>query len=161
MQLQKYSFAVGYNTTDGVGKGISENRFTSRFNLDFNILKKLSAGTRISFSHTVKGLMDQGNEERVNPLYLSLVKPPILSPFQKSDQGVNLPFFDQPAFDQMSNPVAVINGVTNEVTNYWILGSVFARYNFSSSLNTKIQLGLDQRGLEEDRFTPGPMELFR
>lgn len=150
----KYSFNVGYNTTDGVGKGISVNRFTSRFNLDFNISKKLSAGTRISFSRTAKGLMDQGFEERLNPLYLSLIKPPILATFKKSDTGVSGPFYDDPQFDRLSNPLAVVNLVSNVVNDYWILGSVFAKYQFNNSLYTKVQIGLDSRGLEEDRFTP-------
>lgn len=150
----KYSFSVGYNTSEGVGKGITINRLTSRFNLDFKISKKLSAGTRISFSRTVKELMDQGFEERVNPLYLSLIKAPILAPFQKSDSGVDSPFYDQPSFDRLSNPVAVIKGVTNDINNFWILGSVFAQYKINNSLKTKIQFGIDRRGLDEDRFTP-------
>ena len=150
----KYSYHVGYNTTDGVGKGISVNRFTSRFNLDFNISKKFSAGTRIAFSQTGKLLMDQGFEERVNPLFLSLAKAPIFAPYQKSAQGVAGPFYDQPGFDNLSNPVAVVNGVSNESNNYWILGSVYAKFQFNRALSTKIQFGLNRRGLEEDRFTP-------
>ena len=150
----KYSYHVGYNTTDGVGKGISVNRFTSRFNLDFSISKKLSAGTRIAFSRTGKLLMDQGFEERVNPLFLSLAKAPILAPYQRSAEGVAGPFFDKPSFDNLSNPVAVVNGVMNEANNYWILGSVFAKFQFNRALSTKIQFSLDRRGLEEDRFTP-------
>ena len=98
--------------------------------------------------------MDQGYEERVNPLYLSLVKPPILAAYQKSATGIDGPFLDLPSFDKMSNPVAVISGVTNEINNYWILGNVFAQYKFSSSLSTKIQFGWDRKGLDEDRFTP-------
>lgn len=150
----KYSLNVGYNNADGVGKGISNNRFTSRFNLDFRISSKLTAGMRIGFSRTQKNLMDQGNEERTNPLYLSLTKPSIFAPFQKSKTGIDGPFLSQPGFDLLSNPLAVVNGVSNEVLSTWILGSVFAQFEFSKALKTKFSLTLDRKGLEEDRFTP-------
>lgn len=150
----KYSFNVGYNDEDGIGKGIESSRFTLRSNLDFNISKKLSAGTRISFIRTQKNLMDQGYEERVNPLYLSLVKSPLMSPYKKSNEGVSSIFFDQPASDGLSNPLAVSEGVFNEIKNSWILGSVFAKYTITGSLNTKVLFGIDRRGLSEDRFTP-------
>ena len=150
----KYSLNVGYNDMKGVVRGITDNRLSARFNLDFKILSKLTAGIRIGFSRTNKDLMDQGYEERVNPLYLSLVKSPILAPYVKSDKGVDGPFFCQPDYDQMSNPLAVCKNVKNEILNTWVLGSVFAQYAFNNSLRTKLMLSLDRRGLEEDRFTP-------
>lgn len=150
----KYSFNVGFNDADGVGKGINSSYFTSRFNLEFKISPKFSAGTHIAFSRTLKTLMDQGYEERVNPLYLSLVKSPITAPFQKSDEGMDRQFFAQPSFDRLSNPVAVTRGVSNDITNYWLLGNIYAQYDFNSSLKTRVRIGLDRRGLQEDRFTP-------
>ena len=150
----KYSFNVGYNDEDGIGKGIDLSRFTLRSNLDFNISKKLSAGTRISFIRTQKNLMDQGYEERVNPLYLSLVKSPLMSPYKRSSEGVASIFYDQPASDGLSNPLAVAEGVSNEIKSSWILGSVFANYAITRTLGTKVSFGIDRRGLSEDRFTP-------
>jgi TonB-linked outer membrane protein, SusC/RagA family len=150
----KYSFNVGFNDADGIGRGINSSDFTSRFNLEFKISPKFSAGTYIGFSRTIKSLMDQGYEERVNPLYLGLVKSPITSPFQKSDEGVDRQFFAQPAFDRLSNPLAVVSGVSNDITNYWLLGNIYAQYDFSGSLRSRIRIGLDRRGLQEDRFTP-------
>lgn len=150
----KYSFNVGFNDADGVGKGISSSQFTSRFNLDFRISPKFSAGTRIAFNRTLRTVMDQGYEERVNPLYLSLVKSPITAPFQKSDEGLDRQFFAQPSFDRLSNPLAVTQGVTNDITDYWILGNLYAQYDINNSLKTRLTIGLDRRGLQEDRFTP-------
>ncbi|MCL6102622.1 MAG: TonB-dependent receptor plug domain-containing protein, partial [Bacteroidetes bacterium] len=150
----KYSLNVGYNKMEGVGKGISGDRFTTRFNLAFRISPKLSAGMHIGLTRTQKNLMDQGYEERTNPLYLSLARPAIFAPYQKSGQGVSGPFLSQPDFDLLSNPLAVVKGVKNEVLNTWILGSVFAQYDFSKSLKTKFLLSLDRKGLDEDRFTP-------
>ncbi|MDD4921888.1 MAG: SusC/RagA family TonB-linked outer membrane protein [Bacteroidales bacterium] len=150
----KYSLNVGYVGMEGVGKGISDDRLTSRFNLDFRISPKLSAGMRIAFSRTTKNLMDQGNEERTNLLYLSLVKPTIFSPYQKSAQGVSGPFLTQPGFDLLSNPVAVYSGVTNEVVNTWLMANVFAQFEFSKNLKTKLAINIDRKGLDEDRFTP-------
>jgi TonB-linked SusC/RagA family outer membrane protein len=150
----KYSFSVGYNNAEGVGRGIDLSRITLRSNLDFSITKKLSAGTRISFVRTQKNLMDQGFEERVNPLYLSLVKSPLMTSYRRSDSGEFSQFLDPPSSENLSNPIAVVNGVTNEVDNYWIHGNVFTKYIFNRSLHTKILFGIDRRGLEQDRFTP-------
>jgi TonB-linked SusC/RagA family outer membrane protein len=150
----KYSLSAGYNDMKGVVKGVSSNRLSARFNLDFRISPKLSAGLRISFVRSNKDLMDQGYEERVNPLYLSLIKPPVLSPYQKSAEGKDGPFFSQPDYDGLSNPLAVVSGVSNEILNTWLLGKVFTQYDFSKTLNTRISLSLDRRSMEEDRFTP-------
>ncbi|RBQ07871.1 SusC/RagA family TonB-linked outer membrane protein [Pedobacter miscanthi] len=150
----KYSFQVGYNDAQGNIREVSANRFTSRFNLDFKILKNFKAGTHISFSRTEKNLMDQGFDEGVNPLYLSLVKPPITSPYIQKSTGVNSEFFTEPTFDNLSNPMAVVKGVKNNQKNFWIMGSVYGDYSFNNSLSTKAVISLDHRSLEEDRFTP-------
>jgi TonB-linked SusC/RagA family outer membrane protein len=153
-KTSKYSLNVGYKDMEGVGRGVKAGEFTSRFNLDFKISPKFSAGTRTAFSRTEKKLMDQGYEERVNPLYLSLVKPSILTPFIKTEDGVSGPFLSSVLFDNMSNPLAVINGVSNEVSNFWIMSSVFANYDFNKALKTKLLFGLNRKSISEDRFTP-------
>jgi TonB-linked SusC/RagA family outer membrane protein len=150
----KYSLNAGYSDMQGVVRGVSSNRFSTRFNLEFKLLKRLTAGLHIAFSRTSKDLMDQGYEERVNPLYLSLVKPTIFSPYQKTAYGVNTPFLSQPDYDGLSNPLAVISGVSNEILNTSVFGNVFVQYDFSRFLKTRVTLSLDRRGLEEDRFTP-------
>lgn len=150
----KYAFNVGYNDAGGNIRGTSIGNLTARFNLDFKILKDFYAGAKISYINTNKTLMDQGYEERLNPLYLGLTKPPIFSPYVQSSPGVNSPFYTQPSYDNLSNPTAVVTNVDNEVKNYWILASVYGQFNFTNHLNTKLTVTLDRRGLQEDRFTP-------
>ena len=153
-RTSKYSLNTGYKNTQGNGMGISASEFTSRFNLDFKISPKFSAGTRTAFSRSDKALMDQGFEERVNPLYLSLVKPPILTPFIKTADGKPGPFLSSVYYDNLSNPMAVVDGVSNEVSNYWIMSSVYANYDLNRNLKSKIVFGLNRMGIAEDRFTP-------
>lgn len=153
-KTSKYSLSTNYDNTEGVGLGISSKEFSTRFNLDFKISPKFSAGTRVGFSQTNKNLMDQGYDERVNPLYLSLVKPPILTPYVKTADGVAGSFPSSVLYDNLSNPVAVALGVTNAISNYWIFGNVFANYDISNAFKTKLTVGIDRRGLTENRFTP-------
>ncbi|MDB5121790.1 MAG: TonB-dependent receptor [Sphingobacteriales bacterium] len=153
-KTSKYSLNVGYNNVLGVGRGISSSEFTSRFNLDFRITPKFSAGTRTGFSRTKKNLMDQGYEERVNPLYLSLTKPSLLTPYIKTADGTPGAFLSPVLFDNLSNPIGVTEGVSNDIGNYWILGSVFANYQFNKDLTSKLTFSLNRSGLSEDRFTP-------
>jgi TonB-linked SusC/RagA family outer membrane protein len=153
-KTSKYSLSAGYSNMEGVGLGISAREFSTRFNLDFKISPKFSAGTRTAFSQTNKNLMDQGYEERVNPLYLSLVKAPVLTPYIKGADGSPGSFLSPVLFDNMSNPMAVVTGVTNDVANYWILGSVYANYDFTKNLKTRLTVGLNSHGLTENRFTP-------
>lgn len=153
-KTSRYSLNVGYKDQQGIGRGTSASEFTSRFNLDFKITPKFSAGTRTAFSRTEKNLMDQGFEERVNPLYLSLVKSPILTPYIKTAEGVPGSFLSPVTFENLSNPMGVVDGVSNEVSNYWIMSSVFANYDFNKALRTKLTFTVNRRGLSEDRFTP-------
>ena len=160
-----YLFTVGYEKQLGVIKGVDLQRFNTRFNLRFKLLKNLSIGTNIAFARTSDYLMDQGYEERINPLYLSLVKPPVLGIYGKNNLGVNSAVYDQNPInnykqypfitnqiESLSNPVAVVNNVKNSTINQWLYGNVFAQYDFSKTLYSKINLGIDKQAIADDRF---------
>ena len=150
----KYSLHTGYSSDNGVVRGINNDQITTRFNLDVKILRKLTAGLRLSFNRTSKNLMDQGYETRVNPLYLSLIKPSILAPYQLSSEGEKREFLSELDYDGLSNPVAVTTNVLNKILNTWWFGSINTRFDFNNSLFTQVSVSLDNRLLEENRFTP-------
>jgi TonB-linked SusC/RagA family outer membrane protein len=160
-----YLFSVGYEKQPGVMEGVDLQRFNTRFNLRFRLLKKLSIGTNLAFARTNKNLMDQGYDERINPLYLSLVKPPVLGIYGKNNQGVNSAVYDQNPIsnykqypfvtnqiESLSNPVAVVNNVQNSIISHWLCGNVFAQYDFNKSLFTKLNIGIDKQDIADDRF---------
>ncbi|WEK19966.1 MAG: SusC/RagA family TonB-linked outer membrane protein [Candidatus Pedobacter colombiensis] len=150
----QYLFSIGYKDQEGTIRGTDVSRINTRFNLDFKLLKKLSVGTRVYYSRTNKNLMDQGVEERTNPLYLSLVKSPILAPYRKNNEGVNLAAYDSGTFDGLSNPLAVTNLASNQMNTNWLLGNVFLNYDFNSAFKTKVNMGLDWKNIDVNRFLP-------
>ena len=150
----KYSLFTGFSNDNGVVRGINNDQIMTRFNLDVKILRKLTAGLRLAFNRTTKNLMDQGYSERVNPLYLSLVKPSILSPYLLSGTGEKREFIAGLDYDRLSNPVAVVNNVLNKVLNTAFFGAINTRYDFNNAWYTQISVALDNRIMEENRFTP-------
>lgn len=150
----KYLFSVGYKDQSGNIKGVDVNRINTRFNLDFKLLKKLSVGTRVYYSKTHKNLMDQGYDEANNPLYISLVKPSILAPYLKNSLGQNTPVYDNYTFDGLSNPLAITNNVENNMDVNWLVGNVYLNYEILKNLSTKVNMGLDWRNTDVNRFLP-------
>jgi TonB-linked SusC/RagA family outer membrane protein len=150
----KYLFSVGYKNQEGEITGVDVSRFNARFNLDFKMLKNLSIGTRIYYSKTDKTLVDQGSVTENNPYYIALTKPSFLSVHGKSALGEDLPGYEAGAYDNLNNPLALANEADNKISNNWLLGNVFMNLDLAKGVSTKLNMGLDWRNMDENRFLP-------
>ncbi|MBM6992029.1 MAG: SusC/RagA family TonB-linked outer membrane protein [Prevotella sp.] len=83
-----YNLSVGYQTDQSTVKKNNFDRMNVRFNTDINILNNLKTKFDISISRTTSRIFDDGissdlsSSTITSPAFLSLIKAPIVSPYQ-------------------------------------------------------------------------------
>jgi TonB-linked SusC/RagA family outer membrane protein len=88
-----YNLSVGYMDAQYVAKENAFNRMNVRFNTDINILWNLKTKFDISIARTNSDVLDMSMPEDftsgtvVAPTVLSLIKSPIVSPYQRDNNG--------------------------------------------------------------------------
>ena len=152
--VAKYSLNVGYTNQSGVLKNTGFERFSTRFNLDYKVGRKLSFLNTLSYTRTNKDLKDEGNAFNTNPLFLSAVKNPMLTAFQQTVDGEDLRDVDSADYTGRNNPYAVMNGLKNTSSTNRILGRITGQYTFTPYLNLRIAIAGDYFRLDESRFRP-------
>jgi TonB-linked SusC/RagA family outer membrane protein len=152
--MAKYSLNVGYTNQTGALKNTGFERFSTRFNLDYKVGRKLSFLNTLSYTRTNRELKDEGNAFNTNPLFLSAVKSPTLTAFQQTPEGENLRDVDSADYAGRNNPYAVMNGLKNTSNTNRILGRITGQYTFSPSLNLRVAIAGDYFRLDETRFRP-------
>lgn len=152
--VAKYSLNVGYTKQGGAIEQTDFSRFTTRFNLDYKVGRKLSFLNTLSYTRTDKRVNDQGNSYNTNPVVLNSVKSPTLTAYQQSKTGEDLRDLDSADYAGRNNPYAVINGLNNKTNTNRILGRVTGQYTFSPYLNLRVSMAGDYYRLDETRFRP-------
>jgi TonB-dependent starch-binding outer membrane protein SusC len=152
--VAKYSLNVGYTNQTGVLKNSSFERFSTRFNLDYKVGRKLSFLNTLSYTRTERELKEEGNSYNTNPLYLATVKSPTLTAFQQSPEGEDLRDVDSADYAGRNNLYAVMNGLKNKSNTNRILGRITGQYTFSPNLNLRVAVAGDYFRLDETRFRP-------
>lgn len=152
--IAKYSLNVGYTNQTGAIKNTSFERFTTRFNLDYKVGRKLSFLNTLSYTRTDRQLKDEGNAFNTNPLYVSALKIPTLTAFQQTPEGEDLRELDSADYAGRNNPYAIIQGLNNKSNTNRILGRITGQYTFSPQLNLRVAIAGDYFRLDETRFKP-------
>lgn len=152
--MAKYSLNVGYTNQAGAVKNTSFERFSTRFNLDYKVGRKLSFLNTLSYTRTNRELKDEGNAFNTNPLYLSALKSPTLTAFQQTAEGENLRDLDSADYANRNNPYSVITRLNNKSNTNRILGRITGQYTFSPNLNLRVAIAGDYFRLDETRFRP-------
>lgn len=152
--VAKYSLNVGYTKQTGVVSETDFSRFSTRFNLDYKVGRKLSFLNTLSYSRTDKVINDQGSAFNTNPLVLATVKSPVLAVYQQDAEGKDLRDLDSSDYAGRNNPLGVITGLNNKTNSNRILGRITGQYTFSPQLNLRINAGGDYYRLDETRFRP-------
>lgn len=152
--VAKYSLNVGYTQQDGVLTSTKFNRFTTRFNLDYKVGKKLSFINSLAYSYTNRKLKDEGAAFNTNPLYLSSLKSPTLTAFEQDTKGADLRTLDSADYAGRNNPYSVLNRFRAESSTNRITGRIFGQYTFSPYLSLRVGLAFDYFRLSENRFAP-------
>ena len=127
-----YNLSVGYVKAESTAKNNDFDRMNVRFNTDINILYNLNTKFDISISRTNSKVLDDGTMEDLSagtitsPTFLSLIKSPIVSPYQYNAivGGFTSLLCDyDDIYSQLgsgyglANPVAILNNANGDNKN--------------------------------------------
>ncbi len=152
--VSKYSVSAGYASIGGTVAPTSYSRFTTRFNVDYKIGRKLSFLNSVSYVRSSRDLNDEGNALRNNPMYVAALKSPVLTAFRQNTDGVDQRDLDSADYAGQNNPYAMVSRMRNDNNTNRIMGKVVAQYVFNPHWTLKVGLNLDIYRLEEKRFLP-------
>ena len=153
--IAKYALSLGYLKNKSVIKNSDLTRYNARFNADLNLSKRLTAAADLSLTFNEQNLRDQGLSTRTSPVYLSLVKSPLVSTNEINEAGVKSPAFSDVDTFNISNPLAILNNGIGLNKNYRFFGSVGFNYDILKSLSLHSTLGMTVDNIRETVFIPG------
>jgi TonB-linked SusC/RagA family outer membrane protein len=152
--IAKYALSLGYMKNGGVTKGTGLTRSNMRFNGDLNLNRKLTATTNLSFTFNDQDLRDQGTASKTNPVFLALVKSPLLRVKEVSEAGIESPVFAGRDTFNITNPVVITDNASGSRTNYRFFGSIGFNYEVIKSLSIETRIGVIYDKTRESFFIP-------
>lgn len=150
-----YALSVGYTGLEGIVKNSGFSRYTTQFNTQVNMSSSVKLNANMNFSYIEKDLQNEGLASDLNPIYVSLVKSPFMSPYVYDEQGIRSPKFEQADIFGVTNPVALVDEQTYQKSkNYRFFGNLegIFKLNNDFSLNTIVGITFDK--LRENIFLP-------
>lgn len=159
-EVAKYGLSLGYTSNEGIIRNSSYDRFTTRFNADTNINKKLSLLTNLSVSYASRELYDDGivsetGGSSFSPIVSALQKSPFLQPFVPNADGIlTSAYEDVDIIDGSSNPRAIVDNTTFASVNYNLYGQVDLAYQITDDLKIASLFGLNYIKNRQNIFLP-------
>lgn len=153
--VARYGISLGYMNHDGIVKNTNFSRLTTRFNAESYIAKKLLMKANLSVNYQTNELRDNSINNLYSPVYLSLIKSPMLNPFVSDEFGlftVNYAGVDSIA--KLSNPTVLVDNVTGENKNYKLLGNISLVYTIKPNLRLRSLFGVNLDRNRDNVFYP-------
>ncbi|RZL61974.1 MAG: SusC/RagA family TonB-linked outer membrane protein, partial [Pedobacter sp.] len=131
--IAKYALSASYNRDKGVIDSTDNLKYSTRFNSDLNLTKKLQGNTSLAFTYTEQTLKDQSISPGTNPLFLSLIKSPFMNRNDVSSTGAVSPNLADYDTLQVSNPRSLIEKGLNQKKAYRFVGNINFDYTFNKT----------------------------
>ena len=153
--IAKYALSMGHLKSSTIMEGEQFSRSNMRFNADFQITEKLTAGTNMAFSYAVNDLYQYGTEvQDISPLNLGLVKSPFLAPNIFDEKGGMSPnLYDSDSLG-ISNPRSIIENMQSQNRRFRFFGAFNAKYQFNDKFSLQSLFGLNIDQNRESFFVP-------
>ena len=165
----RYSFSVGYTTDHGTTIGSSYNRFTSNFNLDYNIANNLVFKTTIGYVRENRGrngaldkIYNDDGSDNINPLGVARAYPAFLAVYEKDGLGNDLDsyYLPRPEHDNTIyskyyyNPLAWTKYTQREIVNNNFRSNVAIEWNIWKGLSLTSRVAVDFTNNGDRKFIP-------
>lgn len=152
--IAKYALSMGYLKNAGVTRNTSLTKYNVRFNAELNLSKRLTATSNLSYTYYEQFLKDQGLALKTNPIYLALIKAPILNKNEVSDKGAVSPNLADTDTFGVSNPAAAINNMIDNSKTYRFFGSLQFNYKLAKYITLATIFGITVDEVREQLFIP-------
>ncbi len=152
--IARYVLSLDYGDNKGITRMTDLTKYSTRFNADLNISRKFTVNANLSFAYNEQNLRDQGLAPKTNPIYLSLIKSPLLRVYQVNAQGVESPNLSDTDIFGYSNPESIITRAQGSNRNYRFFGNINFKYQANRYLAIQTMLGVTADKVREGFFIP-------
>lgn len=149
-----YSFSVGYNNSESNIENTGFNRLNVRFNSDINLTNKFKLQFDIAFAQTSSNVRNDGIDDATSPVYLSMIKSPLYSPYQYNRDGSLSNRLS--ALDELNvgNPLSLIQSGVGILQKYRFNTTVVPSYLFHEKFSLNLRFSYVWDKLNEELFRP-------
>jgi TonB-linked SusC/RagA family outer membrane protein len=150
----RYSLSSGYLKNESIVKNADYNRFNFRFNSVVQVSSRIDIGFNLGYTSGRYDLMETGASPQTNPIFASLIKSPLLTVYQKDQEGLSLPVYEDIADFGLSNPAVIVHKVEAEDATSKFLGVSYLNVKLTDKLSARAQFGIDKLKSNEKVFIP-------
>jgi len=152
--IAKYALSLNYAKNQTALAGSDLSKYSTRFNADLNLSRRLKATTNLSFSFNEATIKDLGYASKTNPIFLSLTKAPFLSDHDISSLGIASPDLSDEDIFNVGNPTVAAQIMSASNRSYRFAGTIAFDYELSKTLHWGTNVGLLFDKIKENRFVP-------
>jgi len=170
---EKVSYFVsgGYYNQNGIIDNSGFDRYSLRLNMEADVLPRIKIGINLNPSFSTSDKLPAGSPYFARPpgiVYSALVHSPTIDPFnadgtinQRNNQGFLFTEDGQSAgHTSASNPLAIIAGIDDKLTQFRTIGSGYAELELTDGLIFKTYVGIDINNYKRNFFKKNSL-LFR
>ena len=153
--VAKYALSASYMMGDGILKSTDYDRLSTHFNADVILAKSLTLAAGFDFTYITRQLLDQGVDAYTSAPYLSLIKSPLLMPYQYTRDGRNYTS-KLSAVDVfgVSNPVSIIDNSVSKYTQYRFGVNLMPKWEINKWLDLSSRLAYTMNAVKEHYYSP-------
>ncbi|MBQ2968958.1 MAG: SusC/RagA family TonB-linked outer membrane protein [Bacteroidaceae bacterium] len=153
--VAKYALSASYMMGDNVLKSTDYDRLSTHFNADIILAKNLTVATGLDFTYITRQLLNQGVNAYTSAPYLSLIKSPLLMPYQYTRDGVHYTSKLSGVDDfGVSNPVSIIDNSVSKYTQYRFGVNLLPKWQVNDWLDLSTRLAYNMNAVKEHYYSP-------
>ena len=153
-EIAKYVLSLGFLNQQGSLKNTHFQRFNTRFNSEVKLSKKVNFLSNMSFVYGNKDMMNEGNNNNLNPILASLMKSPFTTSHIYNEEGQLSPNEESTDIFGNSNPYVLSNNLLLANINYRFMGTFELAWNINEKLSLSGTIGLNFNKERERIFYP-------
>ncbi|MDR1120951.1 MAG: SusC/RagA family TonB-linked outer membrane protein [Dysgonamonadaceae bacterium] len=150
-----YAISVGYTQSEGNVDNTNFDRLNFRANSDIFLTRKFKIAFNIAFTQTANKLRNDGIDSISSPVYLSLIKSPLYSPYEFDRNGNLTQRLSD--YDELNtgNPLAIVKNGIGQSKRYALNVNARPSYTFGEDkVTVSMLLSYGWRKLNESTFIP-------
>ena len=149
----RYSFSTSYTDVTGSMINTGNQRFTGRFNLDYNVSDRLRFGSNTSFARSK--VNNYTNYNFQNVYEVALIRSSAMPAYDVDVDGNPLPtFFSLPGVSGTDNPLANATTVSNDAYSTNLKPNIYGEYDITKALKFRSNASIDFLGESGMLFLP-------
>lgn len=164
--IAKYDLSLGYSSEEGILSNTKTDRYHTMLNGNILVSKNFEITATVGLAYMNGNYQEQGINLRSNPMMAAYIKSPLLSPYEKTMEGLVTPVYSnyyygacQDMTFAVSNPLAIVNTLDARNRQYDVNIKAGFNYRPIQDLNINGNLGIYYNYNKEHVFIPGRSDL--